>query len=82
MPPTGALRSWFRRIKDNLMGARAAPALLLAFGLAIASPAVAAGEDQENLAPYKMLRSLQFVQDVVALGDSWPARCSASCWAR
>ncbi|APO66424.1 chemotaxis protein MotC [Rhizobium gallicum] len=43
--------------------------LLLALGLAIASPAVAAGEDQANLAPYKMLRSLQFVQDSVALGD-------------
>lgn len=44
--------------------------LLLAVGLAIASPAVAAGGDQENAAPYKMLRSLQFVQDSVALGDS------------
>ncbi len=43
--------------------------LLLALALAIASPAVAADEDQANLAPYKMLRSLQFVQDSVALGD-------------
>jgi chemotaxis protein MotC len=45
--------------------------LLLAVGLAIASPAAAAGGgDQENLAPFKMLRSLQFVQDAVALGDA------------
>ncbi|KQV68467.1 chemotaxis protein [Rhizobium sp. Root1220] len=43
--------------------------LLLLAGLA-ATPAVAAGaEGQEDIAPYKMLRSLQFVQDSVVLGD-------------
>lgn len=39
----------------------------LAAGLVLA--ASAHGQDQENLAPYKMIRSLQYVQDSVVLGD-------------
>ncbi|PDT18375.1 chemotaxis protein [Rhizobium sp. J15] len=41
----------------------------VALGLAILSPAVGNAEDPDDLAPYKMLRSLQFVQDSVAAGD-------------
>lgn len=40
--------------------------LALAFGMA--TPGLAHADDQD-LAPYKMLRSLQFVQDSVVLGD-------------
>ncbi|WP_028749870.1 chemotaxis protein MotC [Rhizobium mesoamericanum] len=43
--------------------------LLLILSLAASSAAVARAEDQEDIAPYKMLRSLQFVQDSVVLGD-------------
>ncbi|OWW05367.1 chemotaxis protein [Rhizobium sp. R72] len=43
--------------------------LLLILSLAVSSTAVAQAEDQEDIAPYKMLRSLQFVQDAVVLGD-------------
>lgn len=41
--------------------------LLLALGFCM--PGLLRAEDQENLPPYKMLRSLQFVQDSVVLGD-------------
>jgi len=41
--------------------------LLLALGAAV--PGIGRAEDQENLPPYKMLRSLQFVQDAVVQGD-------------
>jgi chemotaxis protein MotC len=44
--------------------------LALALGLAISSPGISRAGDPEDLAPYKMLRSLQFVQDSVVLGDS------------
>jgi chemotaxis protein MotC len=44
--------------------------LALVLGLAISSPGISRAEDPEDLAPYKMLRSLQFVQDSVVLGDS------------
>src|SRR6478752_2200237 len=43
--------------------------LSLMLGLALTAPAVAVADEQEDLAPYKMLRSLQFVQDSVVLGD-------------
>ncbi|MDP9808191.1 chemotaxis protein MotC [Rhizobium tibeticum] len=43
--------------------------LLLLLGLAGSPAGVAYAEDQEDIAPYKMLRSLQFVQDSVVLGD-------------
>lgn len=43
--------------------------LLMLLGLAVGPAAVAHAEDQEDIAPYKMLRSLQFVQDSVVLGD-------------
>lgn len=43
--------------------------LLLLLGLAASAAAPAYAEDQEDIAPYKMLRSLQFVQDSVVLGD-------------
>ena len=43
--------------------------ITLALGLALSAPAAGVAEDQEDLAPYKMLRSLQFVQDSVVLGD-------------
>jgi chemotaxis protein MotC len=42
---------------------------LAAIGLAILSPVIGHAQDKDDLAPYKMLRSLQFVQDSVALGD-------------
>lgn len=42
--------------------------LTLALALGVLSPGLGHAEDQE-LAPYKMLRSLQFVQDSVVLGD-------------
>jgi len=38
-------------------------------GLAMMSPAVGRAADADDLAPYKMLRSLQFVQDSVVTGD-------------
>lgn len=41
--------------------------MALAAGLGLAASAHAQG--QENLAPYKMIRSLQYVQDSVVLGD-------------
>lgn len=44
-------------------------ALALAIGTA-AAPGAGRAEDQADLPPYKMLRSLQFVQDSVVLGDS------------
>lgn len=43
--------------------------LIFALGLAMLAPGAGRAEDEENLAPYKMLRSLQFVQDSVVLGD-------------
>ncbi|MDM9626408.1 chemotaxis protein MotC [Rhizobium sp. S152] len=43
--------------------------LLLLAGLATALPVAGRAEDQENVEPYKMLRSLQFVQDSVVQGD-------------
>ncbi|WP_431321415.1 chemotaxis protein MotC [Rhizobium sp. YTU87027] len=43
--------------------------LLLILSLSVSSAAVAQAEGQEDIAPYKMLRSLQFVQDSVVLGD-------------
>ncbi len=43
--------------------------LSIALGLALAAPAAARADEQEDLAPYKMLRSLQFVQDSVVSGD-------------
>jgi chemotaxis protein MotC len=43
--------------------------LLLLIGLAVAAPGAVRAEEQEDLVPYKMLRSLQFVQDSVVLGD-------------
>jgi chemotaxis protein MotC len=44
---------------------------LLAAGLicATAAPGLAIAQDAADLAPYTMLRSLQFVQDSVVLGD-------------
>ena len=42
------------------------PALLLSLALA---PAAARAENTDTLDPYKMLRSMQFVQDSVVLGD-------------
>ncbi|MBY3124641.1 chemotaxis protein MotC [Rhizobium laguerreae] len=41
----------------------------MALGLAMLSPAAANAQDPDDLAPYKMLRSLQFVQDSVVTGD-------------
>lgn len=41
----------------------------VAFGLAMLSPAAGHAQDPDDLAPYKMLRSLQFVQDSVVAGD-------------
>ncbi|MBY3210228.1 chemotaxis protein MotC [Rhizobium laguerreae] len=41
----------------------------VALGLAMLSPAAANAQDPDDLAPYKMLRSLQFVQDSVVTGD-------------
>ena len=41
----------------------------VALGLAMLSPAAAKAQDPDDLAPYKMLRSLQFVQDSVVSGD-------------
>lgn len=41
----------------------------VAFGLAMLSPAAGNAQDPDDLAPYKMLRSLQFVQDSVVTGD-------------
>ncbi|WP_310411041.1 chemotaxis protein MotC [Mycoplana sp. BE70] len=41
--------------------------MALAAGLGLAASAHAQGQD--NLAPYKMIRSLQYVQDTVVLGD-------------
>ncbi len=43
--------------------------LTLLLGLGAAAPGIVRAEDQEQLPPYKMLRSLQFVQDAVVLGD-------------
>ncbi|WP_454848203.1 chemotaxis protein MotC [Rhizobium binxianense] len=40
-----------------------------ALGLALLAPVAVRAQDQDDLAPYKMLRSLQFVQDSVVLGD-------------
>lgn len=42
-------------------------ALVLAAGLGLAASAYA--QDMEDLAPYKMIRSLQYVQDTVVMGD-------------
>ncbi|MCD2183421.1 chemotaxis protein MotC [Rhizobium sp. GN54] len=42
-------------------------ALVLAAGLGLAASAHA--QDMEDLAPYKMIRSLQYVQDTVVMGD-------------
>lgn len=42
---------------------------LAALGLAMLSPVVGHAQDKDDLQPYKMLRSLQFVQDSVVLGD-------------
>lgn len=41
--------------------------VFLALGVVL--PGVSLADDKENLAPYKMLRSMQFVQDSVVLGD-------------
>ncbi|ABC89491.1 chemotaxis motility protein [Rhizobium etli CFN 42] len=41
----------------------------MALGLAMLSPAAGKAQDPDDLAPYKMLRSLQFVQDSVVAGD-------------
>ena len=41
----------------------------VALGLAMLSPAAGNAQDPDDLAPYKMLRSLQFVQDSVVSGD-------------
>lgn len=38
-------------------------------GAALAAAAPARADDLDDLAPYKMIRSLQYVQDTVALGD-------------
>lgn len=43
--------------------------LTLLLLLGATAPGMLRAEDQENLPPYKMLRSLQFVQDAVVLGD-------------
>lgn len=43
--------------------------LPLLLGLAAMPSGAARAENEENIAPYKMLRSLQFVQDSVVLGD-------------
>nr|WP_246752890.1 chemotaxis protein MotC [Sinorhizobium sp. BG8] len=48
-----------RRLKSAL--------IVVAAGLSAATPARSQGED--DLAPYKMIRSLQYVQDTVVLGD-------------
>src|SRR5699024_8100334 len=42
---------------------------LAALGLALLAPALGQAQDQDDLAPYKMMRSLQFVQDSVVAGD-------------
>ncbi|MFB2606184.1 chemotaxis protein, partial [Rhizobium phaseoli] len=41
----------------------------IALGLAMLSPAAGNAQDPDDLSPYKMLRSLQFVQDSVVAGD-------------
>ncbi|MBX5140000.1 chemotaxis protein [Rhizobium lentis] len=41
----------------------------MALGLAMLSPAAGKAQDPDDLAPYKILRSLQFVQDSVVAGD-------------
>ncbi|TCL75636.1 chemotaxis protein MotC [Rhizobium sp. BK251] len=43
--------------------------LFAALGLSTLAPGASLAEDAGELAPYKMLRSLQFVQDSVVLGD-------------
>lgn len=43
--------------------------LSAALGLALLASTAARADEQEDLAPYKMLRSLQFVQDSVVSGD-------------
>src|SRR6478735_9305643 len=43
--------------------------LLLLLGLAVSPATGVHAEDQEDIVPYQMLRSLQFVQDSVVLGD-------------
>src|ERR1700712_23356 len=42
--------------------------LMLILALGVLTPGIGQAEDKD-LAPYKMLRSLQFVQDSVVLGD-------------
>ncbi|MGO4567358.1 chemotaxis protein MotC [Rhizobium sp. 2YAF20] len=44
--------------------------LMLALTLCAFVPGPGRAEDQQDLPPYKMLRSLQFVQDSVVLGDN------------
>jgi len=44
--------------------------LMLALTLGTLVPGSGRTEDQQDLPPYKMLRSLQFVQDSVVLGDN------------
>jgi chemotaxis protein MotC len=44
--------------------------LMLALTLGALVPGAGRTEDQQDLPPYKMLRSLQFVQDSVVLGDN------------
>ena len=44
--------------------------LAFVLSLGMVMPGVVRAQDQDNLPPYKMLRSLEFVQDSVVLGDS------------
>ncbi|MBP1861873.1 chemotaxis protein MotC [Rhizobium herbae] len=43
--------------------------LLCACAIGIAPATAARAQDQEDLPPYKMLRSLQYIQDAIVLGD-------------
>ncbi|MBB5571467.1 MULTISPECIES: chemotaxis protein MotC [Rhizobium] len=44
--------------------------LALALTLGMSMPGIAGAEDADSLPPYKMLRSLEFIQDSVVAGDS------------
>ncbi|MDE1994752.1 MAG: chemotaxis protein [Rhizobiaceae bacterium] len=44
--------------------------LALALILGMVVPGIVRADDQDNLPPYKMLRSLEFIQDSVVAGDS------------